>query len=184
MKLETKWIKWKECTFSNSLFILINGIPTIECQRHPLSPFIFIIVAEGISSLLSNARANLSFQTFYLEETIDFKHLLFTGHTIILDQASWDNIWSMNVVLQGFKLASGLCANFHKRKIFGFNIDPSFLLVAWAFLSCAISSFPFTFLGIPIGINPCMRSSWDNILPIFVGNSPFGKMNIFLEEVL
>lgn len=36
--------------------------------------------------------------------------------------------------------------------------------VASNFLSCAIKSFPFIFLGLPIGANPRRRTTWDPIM--------------------
>lgn len=73
-------------------------------------------------------------------------------------------IWSIKVILYGFELASSLSVHFHKIKIMGFNVDSNFLLVIYEFLSCAIISFPFTFLGLPIGVNPHIPASWNVIL--------------------
>lgn len=78
----------------------------------------------------------------------------FANDTIIVGKASRDNLWAIKSVLNGFELASGLSANFHKRKILGVNVDLILLQETSNFVSCAISPLPFTFLGLPIGSNP------------------------------
>nr|GEV11277.1 hypothetical protein [Tanacetum cinerariifolium] len=59
----SKWRSWiKACLYSSRASILINGTPTFEFsikrglrQRDPLSPFLFILVMEGLHCAMSNA---------------------------------------------------------------------------------------------------------------------------------
>ncbi|GJV81161.1 putative RNA-directed DNA polymerase, eukaryota, reverse transcriptase zinc-binding domain protein [Tanacetum coccineum] len=58
-----KWHSWiRECLRSSRASVLINGNPTSEFsvkrglrQGDPLSPFLFILVMEGLHCALSNA---------------------------------------------------------------------------------------------------------------------------------
>lgn len=67
-----KWIEWmKAYVCGGSMSILVNGSPTgdINIQRglkqvDPLAPFLFLLVAEGFSGLMSNAVHLNLFQGF------------------------------------------------------------------------------------------------------------------------
>jgi len=67
-----KWVRWmKAFVFGGNMSILVNGSPTEEIsvqkglkQGDPLAPFLFLLVAEGFSGLMTNA-VNLNlFQGF------------------------------------------------------------------------------------------------------------------------
>ncbi|GKD20048.1 kinase-like domain, beta-lactamase/transpeptidase-like protein [Tanacetum coccineum] len=56
-----KWCKWVEiCLRSATMSILVNGSPSKEFElergvRHPLSPFLFILAAEGLNAIVTEA---------------------------------------------------------------------------------------------------------------------------------
>lgn len=153
------------CFLPFSLSILINESHTIDFQaRKGLRQRDFFLCFFSLSWLIENVHSSLSFHPFKLSYNLEFDLLQFTEDTIIVGQASWETIWSIKVVVHGFELTSSLCVNFYKNLILGFNVDSDFLMATSDFLSCAISLFPFTFLGLPIGANPSRRSSWDPIL--------------------
>jgi len=63
MKFCNKWVYWiKECLESSSISILVNGSSTKEIkstrglrQGDPIAPFLFLIIAQGLSSLVNQA---------------------------------------------------------------------------------------------------------------------------------
>jgi len=63
MSFRTLWRKWmKECVCTATAYILVNGCPTDEFdlrrglgQGDPLSPFMFLIAAEGLNVIMSEA---------------------------------------------------------------------------------------------------------------------------------
>ncbi|CAK8532500.1 unnamed protein product [Lathyrus sativus] len=63
MSFHSTWRKWiLECLKSSRVSVLVNGIPTKELtvgrglkQGDPLSPFLFLLVAEGFNLLMKRA---------------------------------------------------------------------------------------------------------------------------------
>lgn len=61
--MDGKWRMWiKECIFKGDLSTLVNGTPSEEVkiqkglkQGDPLAPFLFLMVAEGLTGLMRNA---------------------------------------------------------------------------------------------------------------------------------
>ncbi|MCI19944.1 LINE-1 reverse transcriptase like, partial [Trifolium medium] len=57
------WIKWmRACIFNSSMSILVNGSPTVDFkvgkglrQGDPLSSFLFLIAAEGLTRMMHRA---------------------------------------------------------------------------------------------------------------------------------
>lgn len=74
-----------DCVKSTSFSILLNGQPTRSFspsrglqQGDPLSPFLFIICAEGLSSLLRDAEAKREIHGLKIGKKVDaISHLFF-----------------------------------------------------------------------------------------------------------
>jgi len=75
-----------------------------------------------------------------------------------------ENLWTLKALLKGFEMASGLKVNFYKSCLLGINVDPVFMGMACNFLNCNQGSFPFRYLGMPVGGNPGRISTWDPLL--------------------
>jgi hypothetical protein len=61
-------------------------------------------------------------------------------------------------------MALGLKVNFYKSCLMGTNVDPDFMEMACNFLNCSQGSFPFRYLGLPVGGNSGRVSTWDPLL--------------------
>jgi hypothetical protein len=153
--------------------VLVNGSPTADFsvgkglrQGDPLSPFLFLIVAEGLTGLMSKAVATNRFSGYKVSNNISFHILQFADDTIIVGEGNLNNLWSIKTVLRSFEIVSGLKVNFFKSKLYGINLDESFLGAAACFLHCGVDSIPFRFLGIPVGANPRRKATWSTILEI------------------
>ncbi|XP_058775361.1 uncharacterized protein LOC131649626 [Vicia villosa] len=146
-----KWRSWIEAlVFNSSMSILVNGSPTRDFevfkglrQGDSLSPFLLLLVAEGLSGMV---KVESSLGEFMGED-------------------SWNNLWKFKAIHRGFELASGLKVNLSKSRLFGVNLDPSFIQAASSFLNCEIGApSSFVFLGIPVAINPRRCSTWRPIV--------------------
>ncbi|MCI37832.1 LINE-1 reverse transcriptase like, partial [Trifolium medium] len=79
------WLKWmKTCIFESSMSVLVNGSPTAEFkvskglrQGDPLSLFLFLIVAEGLTGLVNEAVDIGRFHGFKVKENLQFQILQF-----------------------------------------------------------------------------------------------------------
>ncbi|CAJ2628008.1 unnamed protein product [Trifolium pratense] len=166
------WIQWmRACIFNSSMSVLVNGSPTKDFvvgkglrQGDPLSPFLFLIAAEGLTGMMQKAVGIGVFHGYKVSDDLLFHTLQFADDTILIGKGNWDNLWSIKTVLRSFELVSGLKINFFKSKLYGINLDDNFLNAASAFLHCGVESIPFRFLGIPVGANPRRKITWNPIV--------------------
>ncbi|MCH96329.1 LINE-1 reverse transcriptase like [Trifolium medium] len=131
MKFPTKWMEWmKACIFTSSMSILVNGSPTEDFvvgkglrQGDPLSPFLFLLAAEGLTRLTHKAVEIGTFKGFKVSEELKYDILQFADDTILIGEGSWDNLWSIKTILRSFEMVSGLKVNFFKSKLYGLNME-------------------------------------------------------------
>ncbi|MCI19814.1 LINE-1 reverse transcriptase like, partial [Trifolium medium] len=108
------WLKWiRTCIFQSSMSILVNGSPTEDfnvrrCLRQgdPLSPFLFLIVAEGLAGMMRRAVEIGRFKGFHVNDNIQFQILQFADDTILMGEGVWDNLRTIKVLLRSFELVS------------------------------------------------------------------------------
>lgn len=84
-------------------------------QGGPLSPFFFLLPAEGLSGLMHNAIELRKFLGFHFNEDIHFKLLQFSDDTIFICDRSWNNLLKIKALLKGFELAiQSVCESFQE----------------------------------------------------------------------
>ena len=170
----TLWRKWiKECTKTATASVLVNGSPTEEFsfgrglrQGDHLSPFLFLLVAEGFNGLMKSVSDNNLFTSYKVgnSEPVVVSHLLFVDDTLILGEKSWANIHAMRAILFLFEALSGLKVNYSKSQLVGVNVPASWLSEAAMVLNCKIRTIPFVYLGLPIGGNARRVAFWEPLL--------------------
>ncbi|XP_024632642.1 uncharacterized protein [Medicago truncatula] len=167
MGFPTLWRKWiKECVTTATASVLVNGSPTDEFpldrglrQGDPLSPFLFLLAAEGLHVMMkAMIDANLfrGYRVGYDNEVV-VSHLQFADDTLLLGEKSWANVRALRAV-------SGLKINFHKSLLVGVNVSDSWLTEAASLLNCKVGTLPFTYLGLPIGGNPRRLAFWEPVV--------------------
>ncbi|XP_058769032.1 uncharacterized mitochondrial protein AtMg01250-like [Vicia villosa] len=151
--------------------VLVNGSATKEFKVHKglrqgdlLSPFLFVIAMEGLTALVKKSVAMGIFKPFLYGDNDSVDILQFADDTILLGEASCDDIWNMKVILRGFELVSGLRINFSKSNIFGVNVGEWYINAALSFLSCKKGAIPFKFLGLIVGDNPRRKKVWLDVV--------------------
>jgi hypothetical protein len=88
------WMKWmRVCIFQSSMSVLVNGSSTDDFivgrglrQGDPLSPFIFLIVVEGLAGMMSKAVDIGTFKGYGISPNINFQILQFADDTILMGE--------------------------------------------------------------------------------------------------
>jgi len=127
-----KWVQWiRVCLESATISVLVNGSLTKEFkstrglrQGDPTAPFLFLIVAQGLSGLVKQAtRKNLLSGIKIGDNNVEVDLLQFADDALFLCEANVQNIRSIKAILRWFELSSGLRVNFFKSKIGAIGVD-------------------------------------------------------------
>jgi hypothetical protein len=94
MNFPTLWRKWiMECVGTATASVLVNGFPTDEFpiqrglrQGDPLSPFLFLLAAEGFDVLMKASVSTNLFNAYGVgaQREVKISHLQFADDTIII----------------------------------------------------------------------------------------------------
>lgn len=176
MNFAEEWIKWiKAILESARVSILVNGAPTREFspgrglrQGDPLSPLLYNLVGEVLSSMLKEAACNGIFRGIQMKNTAQqLTHLQFADDTIIFVEDSVESIEGVKKVLQCFQLISGLKINFEKSEILAHKTCRETQLKGAKVLGCQIGSWPMKYLGVPIGFSCKRKVFWEPLVKNF-----------------
>ena len=157
-----RWRKWiNGCLSTATISILINGSPSKEFapkrglrQGDPLAPLLFNIVVEGLTGLMRSAVSkNLfsSYQVGNLKEEVNI--LQYADDTLFFGDATQHNVRTLKCILRCFEKVSGLKINYSKSHLGCLGKTGSWCRAAAQFLNCSHMDFPFSYLGIPIGVS-------------------------------
>lgn len=118
MSFPVLWRKWiRECVSTATAAVLVNGSPTDEFhfqrglrQGDPLSPFLFLLAAEGLNILMKAMVENNFFKGFLVGSInqVEVTHLQFTDDTLLLGEKSSANVRALRAVLVLFESLFGL----------------------------------------------------------------------------
>ncbi|GKV35665.1 hypothetical protein SLEP1_g43906 [Rubroshorea leprosula] len=167
------WRGWiLECLQTSSVSVLVNGSPTREFtvsrglkQGDPLSPFLFLMVAEGLNGLIHSAiRKNLFQGVAVGYNGVSFSHIQFADDTILFGKATESNVWAAKCILRSFELVSGLKINFSKSQLMSINMEEEWTIRMSYLLNCQIGVIPFKYLGMLVGGNHRRVSFWQTLV--------------------
>nr|KYP62506.1 LINE-1 reverse transcriptase isogeny [Cajanus cajan] len=170
---DNKWRSWIEgCLRSSQVSVLINGSPTSEFspqrglrQGDPLSPFLYVIVAEGLAGMMRSAVQKNLFTSYEVgAKRVAVNLLQFADDTIFFGEPTISNVITIKSLLRCFELVSGLKINFYKSCCGAIGSNLSDLIRYAMVLNCKIMDIPFKYLGLPIGDNPRRQSMWKPII--------------------
>ncbi|GLT48339.1 hypothetical protein SLA2020_219710 [Shorea laevis] len=163
-----KWRLWiGECLRTSLVSVLVNGSPSRQFkvsrglrQGDPLSPFLFLIIAEGLNRLVSEAVKKRKLEGVEVgNRGFRILHLQYADDTILFGAATDENVWAMKGILRAFELVSGLKINFNKSQLVGICVEDEWLnKMSWV-LRCKKGALPIKYLGITVG-GSCRRTAF------------------------
>ncbi|GKV26308.1 hypothetical protein SLEP1_g35639 [Rubroshorea leprosula] len=195
-----KWRGWiMECLSTARISILVNGSPTREFevgkglrQGDPLSPFLFLMIGEGLQGLVQKAVTEGMLHGIVIGKNGLNVSLLQFADTIFMGRADAENIRMVKDVLRWFEIMSGLRINFNKSSIYGYNVSERWLKGSAGMLRCGVGRAPFLYLGLPIDSKSGSKKVWEPMvkklrakLVVWKANTlSFGGRLILLNSVL
>jgi hypothetical protein len=141
------------CVTSATFAVLINGEATSFFKSEkglrqgcPLSPYLFIMIMEGLSLLLTKNVSDQQISGIKVSKFINLLHLIFVDDVLLMSKATpseWNVILKL---LQIFCIASGLCINYTKSTAHYWGLSETEL--------CSLkASLPFSFIELSQGFN-------------------------------
>jgi hypothetical protein len=127
MSFKEKWINLiMTCVKSVFYFVFVNGQPLEKIrpsrglrQGDPLSPYLFLIMAEGLSALLSKAKLDKRINGVPIAAGgFRLSHLFFADESLLFCRANFTELINLIQVLQTYERASGQQLNAAKIAIF------------------------------------------------------------------
>lgn len=174
MNFPSIWRKWiSECVGTATASVLVNGCPTEEFlierslrQGDPLSPFLFLLAAEGFNAIMNATVGAHKFSGYAVGHVGELRltHLQFADDTLIIGDKSWQNVRTTRAVLLLFEKISGLKVNFNKSMLTGVNILDSWLSEAALVMNCRRGTIPFVYLGLSIGGDSRKYAFWKPVV--------------------
>jgi Reverse transcriptase (RNA-dependent DNA polymerase) len=135
--------------------VLVNGTTGIYfecrkgvCQGDPLSPYLFLLAADGLNKILSNG-VNLGHFEDLDPPIINNQKVLnlqYTDDTLLFIKVDYMMVERVKWALRAFEQLSGLKINFDKSELISIIIDPSMACNFVTQLNCKLGALPLKYL--------------------------------------
>jgi hypothetical protein len=156
-------IDFEQCINFGFFFGSTRGIR----QRDPLSPFLFVIIMETLSRMMTRAVEGGLFsgsQVGSLDNNLlHISHLLFADDTLIFSDANPDHILHLRILFTSFEAILGLKINLCKSEMVPVGHVPDLERLA-DIMGCKTAQLPMNYFGLPLGAKFTSKAIWDPIL--------------------
>jgi hypothetical protein len=170
-----RWCSWiKHCISSVRFLVLINGSPSgffgssrEVRQGDLLSPFLFVLVMEAFSRMISAIYSRGLISGFSVGtrevDQVEVSHLLFADDTLVFCGADASQIRHLDALLVCFEAVSGLKVNLSKSTLVPVgSLDDVDRLASH--LGCGTSDLPSKYLGLPLGASFKLKAMWRDLM--------------------
>eukprot|EP00253_Pinus_taeda_P009017 PITA_09017 len=164
------WVMWVMALVTSSSFsILVNGSPSELLlpskglrQGDPLSPFLFILMMEGLGRSTKHARVMGRIQGLQISDNGQvLTHQQFVDDTMLQGIPMVKEAFAYKQILNDFVKATGMEVNLTKSKVFFFNIHIAIQRNVNRILGFQRESIPSKYLGVSLTTKPRQKSIWD-----------------------
>jgi hypothetical protein len=168
----SKWVTWIESILkSGTSATLLNGTPgkIFHCTRgvrqgDPLSPLLFILVADLLQSIINKAaHMDLLKLPINVGYTTYFPVIQYANDTLLIMEACPLQLFTLKALLNTFVDSTRLKVNYVKSNLYPINISQEKLKQLAATFQCQQGEFPFTYLGLPLSMS---KPSLQDYLPL------------------
>lgn len=120
-------------------------------QGEPLSPLLFNLVADTLSSLMDKSISKGHIKGVLADLLPGgISHIQYADDTVLMIDGSDRSILTLKVILYCFEWLSGLKINYHKSEVYVFGMKQEMKERCANMLNCNLGDLPLTYLGIPI----------------------------------
>eukprot|EP00253_Pinus_taeda_P005945 PITA_05945 len=166
------WVRWIMSLITSTHFsILVNGFPSRPFkpsrgirQGDPLSPFLFVIMAEGLGRHIKQALHSNQLRGISIHNSPASSHQQFVDDTMLYGYPLVQEASCLKSLLNDFSEASGTQVNCSKSQIFFFHTPPSVKFVVSRILGFHTASLPSTYLGAPLTASALKQPAWRTLL--------------------
>ncbi|GJT23006.1 putative reverse transcriptase domain-containing protein [Tanacetum coccineum] len=173
MGFGVKWRKWiTSCLSWASISVLINGSLSNEFkmergfhQGDPLSPLLFLLVAEALQVTILEACGKVVYNEVSLAYSgTNISLLQYADDALFFGEWSRLNAYNLINILKCFEKASGLKVNIAKSKLYGIGVSRADVDMVASSLGCDHGSLLFLYIGLPVGRKMNKVVSWNEVV--------------------
>lgn len=151
---------------TSSSTVLVNGSVTPFFlhkrglrQGCPLSPMIFIIVADTVTTFIKS-----SMGVMHPPILISLQPIQFADDTIIIAEAHATTLKVIILILKLYERLTGLKVNSAKSSFVPISIAPNLVSVVADILQCGPSTLPAKYLGLPLTTSQPRRGQYQSLI--------------------
>jgi mannosylglycoprotein endo-beta-mannosidase len=160
------WQGWiRDILQSSKSAVLVNGCPGpwITCRRglrqgDPLSPYLFLLVAETLQQLIKSHQDTISHP---LSDELPCPVLQYADDTLIVVRGELDAVANLRHLLDMFAQATGLKINYNKSTAVPIHMTEDQIQQCISALGCKRDGFPQAYLGLPLSIHKLPASAFN-----------------------
>lgn len=189
------------CISSASFAVLINESPSSFFrssrglhQGCPLSPCLFLLIAEALSRLIATAKSKGRLTGVRVSESKSLSHLLFVDDVLCFIQGTSRKFKSLKNILESFCISTGIEVNLQKSFLYHYFLSRESTLLLIKLLPFALKPLDIGFKYLDFHLKPdnYRKEDWTWLIQKFEARISFwgnrllsrGERLVLIKEVL